>query len=60
MWAAEEWWCRHVTQRELYRQLDAMGRAFKASLPEEWATPEHAERSLRRIADAVPARQPDS
>lgn len=20
----EEWWCRHVTQRELYRNLDAM------------------------------------
>lgn len=23
-WAAEEWWCRHVTQRELHRQLDAL------------------------------------
>jgi hypothetical protein len=21
-WAIEEWWCRHVTQRELYRLLD--------------------------------------
>jgi hypothetical protein len=23
-WEVEEWWCRHVTQRELYRQLDNM------------------------------------
>ena len=23
-WAVEEWWCRHVTQRDLYRRLDAM------------------------------------
>jgi hypothetical protein len=21
-WEVEEWWCRHVTQRELYRRLD--------------------------------------
>lgn len=24
LWAAEEWWCRHVTRRELYEQLDSM------------------------------------
>lgn len=21
-WEVKEWWCRHVTQRDLYRQLD--------------------------------------
>jgi hypothetical protein len=24
LFEVEEWWCRHVTQRELYRHLDAM------------------------------------
>jgi hypothetical protein len=57
LWAAEEWWCRHVTQRELYRRLDAIGRAFRASLPTEWDEPGFAERGLREIRSAVAAKR---
>lgn len=37
--AAEDRWCRHVSQRELHRQLDAMALAFRASRPTEWDEP---------------------
>jgi len=31
----EEWWCRHVTQRELYRRLDLVGEITRAHLERE-------------------------
>jgi hypothetical protein len=27
--STEEWWCRHVSQRELHRHLDAMRASFE-------------------------------
>ena len=36
---AENAWCRHVTQRELFRQLDALRDAMKHTAPREAPTP---------------------
>ncbi|MFF4223167.1 hypothetical protein ACFYZH_09905 [Streptomyces abikoensis] len=47
-----EFWCRHVTQRLLYRQLDASQRRIRESRPPDWVTPV-CERGLQRIKDAV-------
>ncbi|MER6380735.1 hypothetical protein ABT274_12225 [Streptomyces sp. NPDC001127] len=59
-WAAEEWWQRHVTQRDLYRRLDAAGRIFRANPRDDWGAPEHAEHSLQRIREDASAHQADN
>jgi hypothetical protein len=46
----EEWWCRHVTQRELYRLLDS-ARLVKR---EEWPGPAVMFQRLRAGWDAYP------
>jgi hypothetical protein len=53
--AVEEFWCRHVTQRELYRRLDNLRDLIQATYPAEWDTPGYAERNLQRIRVAVAA-----
>ena len=45
-YAVEEWWCRHFTQRELYRLLDAA----RIHTPPEWDTPEFRAKALDRLA----------
>lgn len=54
----EEWWRRHVNQRELYRRLDAMSRTFRAQFPPEWDTPEYASERLRRLGERLACEQP--
>lgn len=53
--AVEELFCRHVTQRGLYRQLDAAGALYRAlsRWPPERDTQEFVEHGLRRIAEAL-------
>lgn len=57
--AIEESCCRHITQRKLYQQLGAAGALSRALSPPapEWDTQEFMERGLRRITEAVAARQ---
>ncbi|MGW7004172.1 hypothetical protein ACWGCW_15465 [Streptomyces sp. NPDC054933] len=55
VFAVEEFWCRHVTQRELYRRLDDLRDQVRASFPTGWDTPRNAERDLQRIRNAVAA-----
>ncbi|MEU1629345.1 hypothetical protein ABZ746_29325 [Streptomyces sp. NPDC020096] len=57
VFAVEEFWCRHVTQRELYRRLDDLRDQVQASLPAGWDTPSKAECDLQRIRDAVAAQR---
>ncbi|MFC6062833.1 hypothetical protein [Streptomyces ochraceiscleroticus] len=60
-WAAEDWWCRHVTERELHRHLDGLRDAFRSQLPPEWETPEHDADMLRRLTERIAAhRDPNS
>ncbi|MEV6673254.1 hypothetical protein [Streptomyces sp. NPDC051162] len=46
-WEVAEFWCRHVTQRRLYQQLDSAQRRILESRPPD------CERGLQRIKDAV-------
>lgn len=55
LWGLEEFWCRHVTQRELYRRLDNARLLIQASMPPDRHSAEQLERSLQRIRDAVAA-----
>ncbi|TJZ52015.1 hypothetical protein FCH28_19405 [Streptomyces piniterrae] len=61
---AEEAWCRHVTQRELYRQLDHVRADLKARTAwmDELAAEEIAEllRGLTECVDAVRAAGSDA
>ncbi|MEU6959558.1 hypothetical protein [Streptomyces chrestomyceticus] len=41
LFAAEEWWCRHVTDRELYRLLD------RARLPPDWGASDETKPDTR-------------
>ncbi|QUI30715.1 hypothetical protein H9W91_07465 [Streptomyces alfalfae] len=52
-WKVEEWWCRHVSQRELFRQLDAMRAVLKAS--REHPAPEDAHQQLEHFRTLVAA-----
>ncbi|WP_419996935.1 hypothetical protein [Streptomyces boninensis] len=54
-WTVEQWWGRHVTQRELIRQLD---RARLATAPDP--TPNEIDAGLRRIAASVARQQPSN
>ncbi|MEV5136214.1 hypothetical protein AB0K71_15910 [Streptomyces syringium] len=56
-WAVEEFWCRHVAQRELYRRLDELRVVVQANLPPDRRAFEEARRGLQRIRDAVAAKQ---
>ncbi|GGO99196.1 hypothetical protein [Wenjunlia tyrosinilytica] len=49
MWEVEEWWCRHVTQRDLYRLLDAA----RIKTPSEWDTAQFREESMRWLAQRI-------
>jgi hypothetical protein len=53
-WAVEEWWRRHITQRELYRRLDGA----RIVVPAEWNTPEFRAESLRRLAEDIRSAAP--
>ncbi|MFI8997014.1 hypothetical protein [Streptomyces sp. NPDC053542] len=54
-WAAEDWWCRHVTERALYRHLDGLRDAFRVQLPPEWGAPEHDAEALQRLNERIAA-----
>lgn len=49
-WWAEEWWCRHVSQRGLYRLLDEAAQHYREREPDFDLTPQVREAALRRIA----------
>ncbi|PCG86330.1 hypothetical protein CIB93_08805 [Streptomyces sp. WZ.A104] len=56
-WGLEELWCRHVAQRELYRQLDVLRLVAHSTLPPDRHTLERTKRDLQLIADAAAAEQ---
>ncbi|MEX2984279.1 hypothetical protein [Streptomyces sp. C36] len=55
--AVEEYWCRHVTQRELYRRLDGIRLATWSALQPDRYTLEDLQRGLQRLRDAFAAEQ---
>lgn len=54
-----DWWCRHVTQRELYRRLDAAGELYQLYLQAQVDDPPYPYWDIDTLPGSPTHQQPE-